>query len=142
MAAPPHGRIGTTVQQTPPQSLESLCRAFASSVDGRLNWSWEARFNCVVAAFKGPEAEEISKALDASFSDAWRTDTIGDASDAVQGVAKNLGLRPDQILYSADAFDGQLLGAWWPWSGGQMISIRILSTSADPDQMKRWFGIG
>jgi hypothetical protein len=127
-------------QQTT-ETLETICKSFAASVQGKLDWSWEGRFTCVVAAFKDSTAEEITGALGGAFTGTWRTDNIGEANDGVQQAANKLGLRPGQVIYSVDAADGQLFGAWWPWGGGKTISIRIFCSGADEAQLKSWFGV-
>jgi hypothetical protein len=61
------------------------------------------------------------------------------------------GLRPGQLLFTSDPNrEAFIFCAWWPWGGGETISIRIApsfkkisdSEKAEKIQLfKEWFGI-
>jgi hypothetical protein len=83
--------------------LESLTRLKATWPSPP--WSWDSRFATVAASF----TIDLEPAVRQSAQLAERT-----------------GLRSNQRLLGGDeVFAPRLFGLWWPWGGGDKVTLRI-----------------
>lgn len=136
----------------PASLLEAPCLALIGASAGLLQWEFDPRFRAASAAFPASRQADVRAALEAGFDRAWTSADIASAPPRVGEVASKMGgLRPGQILFGAHT-DGDpiLLGAWWPWGGGQTISIRVLFSARTLDgaakqallaDFQGWFGL-
>ena len=121
---------------------ETICRKFLADLDGMLDWSWDGRFDCTVAAFKAADEKKVAESLAQNFSGVWRSDTIAQAPAGVAKMAKKMDLRSGQVLYATELSAGLAFASWWPWGNGQTISVRIICPGIDTSLLKSWFNIG
>ncbi len=132
--------------------IEKLCRALVNDFDGQVSWSWDNRFNAVLAEFSVDKKGSFREILDRHFSTSWDSARIGDAPDRVRSISGGLGgLMAGQLLFIADPAEGVIVFcAWWPWGNEKTISLRIapcyrqMSSSEQDEQVKlllEWFGV-
>ena len=107
--------------------LENVCREFFSAFQEVLSWKWESRFETALAELSVDNKDKVRAILERYLNIAWDSSSIGNAPDNVQKIASQLGgLRSAQLLFTSDPNqDAFIFGAWWPWGGGQTISIRV-----------------
>jgi hypothetical protein len=109
------------------EGFEELCHDLSSAFLGISNWQWDEVFNVALCEIKIEDSQSVIDALDTFFKESWTDSTVVQASDLVQLVCIRLGgLREGQRLhaYNCDE-DLVIFGAWWPWSDGETISLRI-----------------
>jgi hypothetical protein len=80
-----------------------------------------------------------------AFPRGWTTKSLENAPPEMQAIAdKTGGLRSGQRLLAGDAmFAPNLFGLWWPWGGGDTITLRIgLADAAEVmAQVRELFGV-
>ena len=73
---------------------------------------------------------DVQNTLEKAFANNWDVSTLESAPPSVTSLVDDLGgLRPNQKLYTEDS-DSKILvfAAWWPWGGGQKVSLRVSAT--------------
>jgi hypothetical protein len=97
-------------------------------------WSWDARFHTIAAAFSRDLEPKARASAIHAFPRGWTTRSIETAPPPKQAIADRTGgLRSGQRLLAGDElFADQLFGLWWPWGGGDMITLRIGLDGVDP----------
>ena len=131
--------------------LEATCRGLVSG-SGTLTWSWDGRFGAALATFPARDAASVEALLGSHFPLRIDAGNLRKAPDCVRNLAKSIGgVRSDQWLYSTDpALEVLVVGAWWPWGGGQTISIRMFPVEnglprgerdAFTTAFRSWFGL-
>ena len=132
--------------------LEYNCKELFNAFQSVLSWKSDDRFETVLAEFSVDNKDSIRTILDQYLKITWDHSNIGNAPDVVQRINIHLGkLRTGQLLFTSDPNnDAFIFCAWWPWGGGDKISIRIgpsykkLLDSEKAEKIKRfkgWFGI-
>ena len=107
-------------------------------------WSWDGRFQTVAASFSKEQEPKARASAMHAFPRGWTAKSLETAPPEMQAIAnKTGGLRSGQRLLAGDEmFAPQLFGLWWPWGGGDTITLRIGVT--DPAQLtaiRELFGI-
>lgn len=142
----------TTMHNLNKSDLENVCREFLSAFQGVLSWKWDSRFETVLAEFSADNKDRVRAILERYLSIAWDSSNIRKAPETVRVIESNLGgLRSGQLLFTSDSNqDALIFGAWWPWGGGETISIRVApfdkrlsdAEMAELIQLfKGWFGL-
>jgi hypothetical protein len=132
--------------------LEIYCREIVKQGKEYFKWDWDDRFNAVVASFSKKQKSKIYSILKKNFLTAWDHKNIKKAPENITAIAGALGgVREGQFLFMSDLeYEIIIFGAWWPWGGGDTISIRIgiiadnVSASQENELMKSfksWFEI-
>lgn len=132
--------------------LEKNCKELSGAFKDILSWTWDDRFDTVLAEFSVNNKDVVRTILDQYLNNVWDNSNIGRAPDTVKKINIDLGkLRPGQLLFTSDLNqEAFLFCAWWPWGNGKTISIRIApsyNNLSDSDktgksrQLKSWFGI-
>jgi len=128
--------------------LETTCRKLLADLGATLAWSWDGRLGAALATFPGDRAPTTRAAIEAHLGPGWSHETLGTAPREVQALAARLGgVRPGQWIAATDGGDALVASVWWPWSGGQTISIRVfpIPSGASPDALtaafRGWFGL-
>jgi len=110
-------------------------------------WSWDARFVAVVSSFHRDQESAVTEAVTHAFPRSWTTKSLETAPMALRMLAASTGgLRPGQRLLAGDEKTAAaLFGLWWPWGGGETISLRIgvadLEAHRDPiPRIRELFG--
>ena len=140
------------MQDSNQAELEKKCIELASAFKGSLSWKWDIRFDTVLAEFGTDKKNSVRTILDQYLSNKWDSANISKAPDVVQRINGDLGkLRSGQLLFTSDSKqDTFIFCAWWPWGGGETISIRIApyykqfsnsDKSEKTQQLKDWFGL-
>jgi len=138
--------------EQPTSMLESTCINLFEHSKGTLTWSWDDRFQAVLAQFSINTKDEIIGMLEQHLGTRWDHTNISKSPRPVALLANDLGgIRPGQLLYTTDPnHDTILFCAWWPWGNGQTISIRIApigkgisdsQPSLTIEAFKSWFGL-
>jgi len=112
--------------------LKTACHALAKNCGPALAWSWDGRFGAALATFPATQAAAVLAAVSTVLPLRWDLGTIGQAASAVQAKVQAIGgLRDGQFVLATPADqDVLLVAAWWPWGGGQTISIRVFPVPA------------
>src|SRR3954465_10932122 len=90
-------------------------------------WAWDGRFKTIVASF-GADLEPKARASAMhAFPRGWTTKSLESAPPEFQALAQQTGgLRAGQrLLGGPDDLGALLFGLWWPWGGGDTVSLRI-----------------
>jgi hypothetical protein len=123
-------------------NLQQTCRGLVAATD--LPWDWEDRFAVMLAVVNAHRIDavraELSSAFQAQFSAAE------DLPASAKQIADELGgLRGGQLLFTtAPDCSVVLYCAWWPWGGGETVSLRVGHWSALPNTLletafRDWF---
>jgi len=131
---------------------ENICRELFNAFQEILSWKWDSWIESVLAEFSVNDKDSIRAILERYLGSTWDSSNVDKAPSIVQTINSNLGaLRPGQLLFTSDSDqDIIIFGAWWPWSDGKTISIRIapfykkLSNSERSEQFRLfrdWFRI-
>ena len=113
--------------------FEDTAAKIAEGLRAALKWSWDERFEAVLAEFPAADGDQIRSLAEPLFGAAWSPDNIKQAPGRVAKICKALGgLRAGQLLLTTNPDDDlMLLGAWWPWGNQKTISLRIIPTATD-----------
>jgi hypothetical protein len=131
--------------------LERACRAIAADAANCCRWEWAESLPGILAVIRVQDARTVERILAKNFARKWTSADAGEATGAVKNILARLdGIRGGQFLYvSVPEQDPMLFAAWWPWSDGASISIRLGCETGSPDavaglnvKFKRWFIAG
>ena len=134
------------------EKFEKVCRNIRAGTPPQYKWQWDDRFHVALVAFEKKDMEAIFAVLLAEFTEQWDSRTIAKSSKQVRELVKKLfDIKPGQIIFAADeSIHSVLLGAWWPWANGSIISLRIgmfpmgkepIDQAATKKCLVEWFGI-
>ncbi len=132
--------------------MEALCRPLALGGDLGIRWSWDARLGAVLMTFTSDKAAAFQAFLSIHLPFNFDRGTLHKAPEPARKLVVSIGgVRLDQKIVCSDVSKPLLvLGAWWPWGGGQTISVRlfpIINDQPGPDTdtlvaaFKSWFGL-
>ncbi len=106
-------------------------------------WTWDSRFSTVGASFAKADEPAVRTSAMHAFPRGWTTASLETAPPQFRTLAVTTGhLRAGQRLLAGDPeIAPTLFGLWWPWSGGETITLRIgvldLDGSKEPVQRIR-----
>lgn len=90
------------------------------------SWSWDARLTMLASSFGKDVAQQARTTAAKSMPYAWDSSTIATAPAGLRRIAEaSGGLRKGQSLMAGKAGHIVLVGLWWPWRGGEMITLRL-----------------
>lgn len=97
-------------------------------------WSWDGRFHTIAASFSRDLEPKARASAMLAFPRGWTTKSLDSAPPEMRAIAERTGgLRSGQRLLAGDELLApQLFGLWWPWGGGDTITLRIGFADADP----------
>ncbi|MFC1735314.1 hypothetical protein ACFL1X_04300 [Candidatus Hydrogenedentota bacterium] len=131
--------------------IEKKCRNIIHAGQDIFDWSWDGRSDMLLTKVKMKDAQTVLEILEGDFTAFWDIKGIKNAPTVIKELAKALGgLNKGQLFYaSEDASDVIMLGMWWPWNNGEMVSLRIGLVATVPDidadktdaKMREWFGL-
>jgi hypothetical protein len=107
-------------------------------------WSWDARFSTIASSFTRDLEPAVRASAMNAFPRGWTKKSIDTAPPEFQAIAERTGLRSGQRLLAGDPVTAAgLYGLWWPWSGGETITLRIgIADAADPlPRIRELFGV-
>jgi hypothetical protein len=90
-------------------------------------WTWDGRFHTIAASFSSDLQPKARASAMHAFPRGWTTKSLENAPPEMQAIAERTGgLRSGQRLLAGDElFAANLFGLWWPWGGGDTITLRI-----------------
>lgn len=103
-------------------------------------WTWDGRMSMVSSAVSGPQIATARAVTERAMTLVFHPANIATAPEAVRAIVERWGgLRGDQFAFSI----GDALGLWWPWGGGETVSLRIgfLSEGNLAQPLRALFGI-
>ncbi|HEY5924579.1 MAG TPA: hypothetical protein VIV11_23030 [Kofleriaceae bacterium] len=97
-------------------------------------WSWDGRFHMIAASFSRDLEPKARASAMHAFPRGWTAKSLDNAPPEMQALAERTGgLRSGQRLLGGDELIApQLFGLWWPWGGGDTITLRVGIADADP----------
>ncbi len=111
-------------------------------------WSWDSRFVTVASSFAKDLEPAIRTSAVHAFPSGFTAKSLATAPATLIAVAERTGgLRAGQrLLGGAQVGDATLYGLWWPWGGGDTITLRIgftgLAGDAPPmSRLRELFGV-
>ncbi len=111
-------------------------------------WSWDDRFHTVASSFARDLEPAVRTSVVHAFPRGWTAKSLTTAPPALLAIAARTGgLRAGQRLLGGDEVGEVVLyGLWWPWGGGETITLRIglanLPATADPvPRIRQLFGV-
>ena len=131
---------------------EAVIGKLVVSLRDVVGWQWDGRFKTALAEFPIDRKAEVLGVLEKHLVRKWDASDVVEAPGAVREIVTSLGgLMSGQLLFLSDLEDDPLVYcAWWPWSSGQTISIRIglfSETMGEEEKgtlaeaLKSWFGV-
>ena len=92
-----------------------------------MSWQWDGRLGTVLAEFLVDQKDSIRETTESFLGNVWDSTNIETSPSVVQVITTKLGsLREEQLLFTSDPDQDVLMyGAWWPWSNGKNISLRL-----------------
>jgi len=90
------------------------------------SWSWDARVTMLASSFPKDAAAKARQTAARTMPYAWDQTTIATAPNGLKTIAeKTGGLRKGQLIMAGKAGPLVIVGLWWPWRGGEMITLRL-----------------
>lgn len=107
--------------------IETMCKQLFGELRDQVTWKWDDWVGTILTEIDVGNTETIRGIINKFFPFSWDSSTINIAPQIVQSLDERLGgLRPTQLLFSADpSQDAVVFCAWWPWGNGSTISLRI-----------------
>ena len=125
------GILGEGVSQLNEQIYESFHRVLSDvrqQVDEDIFWNWDGRLQAAVLVVKTANSRILNESLASSFENRWDIESIQGAPGHVREVVEALsGLRERQFIYTNSPTESgsMLYAAYWPWTNGDLISVRV-----------------
>jgi hypothetical protein len=110
-------------------------------------WSWDGRFATIAASFSIEHEPAVRTSAQLAFPRGWTTKSLESAPAAFRELAIRTAMRPGQRLLGGDELSApSLFGLWWPWGGGDKITLRIglldgTATTAPMPLIRELFGV-
>ena len=102
-------------------------------------WSWDARFGMVASMFEAAQESLARASATLAFPRGWTVKSLDTAPPELVALAgKTGGLRAGQRLLGGD--DG-LYGLWWPWGGGDKVTLRIGLVDREATELRALFDV-
>ena len=113
--------------------LEKVSRELLAVSWEIFSWKWDHRYEAFLTKFSVDKEDEFRGILERDFIKVWDSSNISEAPDIVQMCNDHFGgLRSGQLFFTTDpSQDFFVCGAWWPWSDGKTISLRIASPAKE-----------
>jgi len=132
--------------------FETITRELAEAFKGHLTWSWDDRFETVLAEFSSRHQEKVTSIIKEHMGDIWDGGNFQQAPEIIKIVIKFFGgIHPGQELFTTQTDrDDLLICAWWPWGNKKTISVRlgVFAQSLSDDENKEltklfrgWFNL-
>lgn len=89
-------------------------------------WTWDARFTMLASSFAIEHEEKAKASAALALPYSWDRKTLATAPPSLRELCEDTGgLRTGQRLLAGRASDLVLIGLWWPWGSGTMITLRV-----------------
>jgi hypothetical protein len=104
-------------------------------------WTWDDRFAAIASSFTADQEPAVRASAMRAFPRGWTAKSLESAPPEMRALAERTGgLRAGQRLLGGDPTTSpHLFGLWWPWGGGEKITLRIgvLDIAADAEPLPR-----
>jgi len=106
-------------------------------------WTWDSYYKTAVSAISIVEVGTVQNAISNEMTNSWHVANLKESPNEVTKLVENLsGLHRGQNLYTSTIVKGTLLfAAFWPWSDGTTVSIRIglfrFDSTLDSDECEK-----
>jgi len=110
-------------------------------------WTWDARFSTIASSFAVELEPAVRTSARLAYPRGWTAKSIDTAPPELRALAERTGLRAGQRLLAGDELSSPgLFGLWWPWGGGDKITLRIgildVAANAAPlPKIRELFGV-
>ncbi len=110
-------------------TIKKVCSELVKDFDGVLDWTWDDRFESLVAEFTLESQDEVVSILGKHLKMKWDKKSIKKAPGIIKTNSQYFGaLRKGQLIFTTDPeSSNQIVAAWWPWGDGQSVSVRIVT---------------
>ncbi len=89
-------------------------------------WDWDGRFAAVSSSFTIELEPKVRESARFAFPRGWTVKSLATAPETFRAFAETTGMRPNQRLLAGDELTAPtLFGLWWPWGGGDKVTLRI-----------------
>ena len=89
-------------------------------------WTWDERFTMLASSFTKDLATSAKTCAGRLLPYAWDVKSLPTAPAGLRAICEATGgLRAGQLLMMGKADTIVLIGLWWPWSGGEQITLRL-----------------
>ena len=89
-------------------------------------WSWDPRFTMLASSFAIALEAQANASAVLALPYSWDKKTLATAPPSLRELCEATGgLRSNQRLLAGRAGDLVLVGLWWPWGNGTMITLRL-----------------
>nr|HEX4317932.1 hypothetical protein [Kofleriaceae bacterium] len=113
--------------------LTELCATWPGTA-----WSWDDRFGMVASTFEAAQEPAARASAMRAFPRGWTAKSIDTAPAELIAIAtKTGGLRARQRLLGGDA---GLYALWWPWGGGDKVTLRVGLVDRDASALRAVVG--
>lgn len=90
------------------------------------SWSWDERTTMLQSSFGKDVAAKARQIAARTMQYAWDSTTIATAPRGLQAIAaKTGGLQAGQLIMAGKVGPLVVVGLWYPWRGGEMITFRL-----------------
>lgn len=110
-------------------------------------WTWDERFTMLASSFTKDLVPQARASAARALDYAWDSTTITTAPAGLQAICERTGgLRKGQLVMAGKAGPLVIVGLWWPWRGGETITLRLglgeYEAMEEPyPQVRQLFGI-
>lgn len=122
------------------ESFQKVLSDLRKAIDEDVFWSWDGRLQAAFVVVQTGQSRLVNDILARSFENRWDIESIQKAPPHVrEAVDALVGLRERQFMYTAKPDEGgrTIYGAYWPWSNGDLISIRVSLLSTENDRLSQ-----
>jgi len=108
-------------------NLEPPVKKIIQDFNGILEWQKDNWIKSSLAEFLAKDKDKVQQILNKHLPYKWNQATLSDSPKKIQTIAGNIGGVKDNqwLMASEPEKENFIFGAWWPWSGGEKISIRL-----------------
>jgi len=131
--------------------FKETCSNIATGFPDDSTWQGDKRFGAALVVIEKDNEESTRTLLADQFQNQYNSKTIKKASKTEKKMIKVFsGMQPGQELFSSVENEVILFAAWWPWSNGTSVSLRVGMFTFDEDiisddeimtHLSEWFSI-
>jgi hypothetical protein len=120
------------------ESFQKVLAGVRNAVDDDVYWSWDGRLQAAFVVVQTGQSRALNDILGSCFNHRWDIESILEAPGYVRDAVDVLvGLREHQFIYTTEPDETglALYAAYWPWTNGDLISIRVSLLSKEPGRL-------
>ena len=120
------------------ESFQKVLAGVRNAVDDDVYWSWDGRLQAAFVVVPAGQSRALNDILASCFKSRWDIESILEAPGYVrEAVDALVGLREHQFIYTTEPDETGLVlyAAYWPWTNGDLISIRVSLLSKEAGRL-------